>query len=120
MVREAFLQGAALVAGLQPCDLERMRNGQLVLVERLLRFGNELNQAQSPTDVRGRSADTGRDTFDCVRVRLQLNERSVSLRFIERMHVHSLDVLDLSSVRKKRSTTYTTVDSQRHGILIYS
>jgi len=94
MMREAFLQGSALVVGLQPCDLERMRNGQLVLVERLLRFGNELNQAQSPTDVRGRSADTGRDTFDCVRVRLQLNERSVSLRFIERMHVHSLDVLD--------------------------
>jgi hypothetical protein len=31
-----------------------------------------------------------------------------------------LQVIELSSVRKKRSTTCTTVDSQRPGILIYS
>ena len=70
MMREAFLQGSALVVRLQPCDIERMRNGQLVLIERLFPFGNELNQAQSPADVRGRSADTGRDGFDGVGVGL--------------------------------------------------
>jgi ParB family transcriptional regulator, chromosome partitioning protein len=31
-----------------------------------------------------------------------------------------LQLVELSSVRKKRSTTCTTVDSQRPGILIYS
>src|ERR1700756_4132278 len=82
MMREAFLQGSALVVRLQPCDLERMSNGQLVLIERLFRFGNQLNQTQSPADVRGRSVNAGRDGFDGVGVGLQLNERSVSLRFV--------------------------------------
>jgi hypothetical protein len=41
MTREAFLQGSALVVRLQPCDLESMSNGQLVLIERLFRFGNQ-------------------------------------------------------------------------------
>ena len=45
ILRKAFLQSAALVIRLQPCDLKRMGNRQLRLVERLLRFGNELNQA---------------------------------------------------------------------------
>ena len=81
-MREAFLQGAALVVGLQACDLERMGNGQLALIEGLLRFGNELNQAQSPADIRGRPANAGRDSFDGVRVGLELNERGVSLRFV--------------------------------------
>src|SRR6266436_7660554 len=94
MMREAFLQGSVLVVGLQPCNLERMRNGQLVLVERLLCFGNELNQAQPPTHVRGRPADAGRNGFDGVRVGLQLNQRGVSLRLIERVYVRSLDVLN--------------------------
>jgi hypothetical protein len=94
MMREAFLQGAALVVGLQACDLERMGNRQLGLVERLLRFWNKLNQAQSPADVCGRPANAASDGFHSVGVGLQLNERGVSLRFIERMHVHSLDVLN--------------------------
>jgi len=34
---------------LDSCDLERVGNGQLALVECLLRFGNELNQAPSST-----------------------------------------------------------------------
>lgn len=70
MMRETFLQGSPLVVGLQACNLEGMSNGQLVLVERLLRFGNELNQAQSSADVRGRPANAGRDGFDGVRVGL--------------------------------------------------
>src|SRR2546429_523242 len=93
MMWEAFLQGSALVVRLQPCHLERMSNAQLILIERLLRFGNELNQTQSPADVRGRPANAGRDTFDGVGVGMQLNQRGVSLRLIERVYVHSLDVL---------------------------
>src|SRR6185437_16177250 len=93
MMRKAFLQGSALVVRLQPCDLERMSNGQLVLVERLLRFGNELNQTQSPADVRGRSANAARDAFNGVGVGLEVNQGGISLRLIKRMHVHALHVL---------------------------
>jgi hypothetical protein len=71
-----------------------MSNCQLVLIERLLRFENELNQTESPADVCGRPANSGSDAFDRVGVGLQLNEGGVSLRLIERMHVYSLDVLD--------------------------
>ena len=48
VLREAFLQSTALVIRLEPCDFEGVGNRQLVLIECLLRFGNELNQAQSP------------------------------------------------------------------------
>jgi hypothetical protein len=46
VLREAFLQSPALVIRLQSGDFKRMSNCQLVLIERLPRFGNELNQAQ--------------------------------------------------------------------------
>jgi hypothetical protein len=71
-----------------------MGNRQLVVIERLLRFGNELNQAQASADVRGRSANSGSDSFDSVCVGLKVNEGGVSLRLVEWMRVHALHVLD--------------------------
>ena len=52
----------------------------------------------------------GSNAFNDVSVGLKFDEGGVSLRLLERMHVHALHVLDLSSVRKKCSTTYTKVD----------
>lgn len=83
-----------MVGRLEPCDLEGMGNRQLVLIECLLRLGDELNQAQSPVHVRGRSANSCGDGFDGVSVGLKFDEGGVSLRLIERMHVHALHVLD--------------------------
>ena len=57
-----------------------MSNRQLVLVECLLRFGNELNQAQSSADVRWRSANSCGDGLDGVGVGFELNQRGVALR----------------------------------------
>src|SRR5882724_6922804 len=74
VLREAFLQSAALVIRLEPRDFEGMSNSQLIVIERLLRLGNQLNQAQSSADVRGRSANSRGDGFDGVSVRLKLNE----------------------------------------------
>src|SRR5713226_7821540 len=97
-----------------------MSNRQLVLIERLLRFAYELNQAQPSVYVGGRSANSVSNAFNGVSVGLKFDEGGVSLCLVERMHVHALHVFNLSSVRKKRSTTYTMVVSQRSGILIYS
>jgi len=58
-----------------------MSNRQLVLIERLLGFGNKLNQAQPPAYVRGRSANSGSDAFDGVSVGLKFNEGGVSLDY---------------------------------------
>ena len=78
-----------------------MGNRQLVVVERLLGFGNELNQAQPPAYVRGRSANSQRNAFDGVSVGLKFDEGGVSLRLVERMHVHALDVFNLSLARRR-------------------
>jgi len=71
-----------------------MSNCQLRLIERLPRFGNELKQSQSSTHVLRRSANSGSDDFDGVGIGLDFNQGSISLRFIERMHAYTLDVLD--------------------------
>jgi len=79
---------------LQPCDFEGVGNRQLVVIEGLLRFGNELNQAQSSTHVLRRSANSGSDAFDSVGVGLKFDEGGVTLRLIEWVHVHALHVFN--------------------------
>ena len=77
---------------MQPCDFKRMSNRKLVLIEGLLRFGNKLNQAQSPIHVCRRSANSGGNAFNGVSVGLKFDEGDITLRLIEWMHVHALHV----------------------------
>lgn len=60
------------------------------------------------------------NSLDRVGVRLHVHERRVAACLVEFVHVSALQVLDLSLVRKKLSTTYTTAFSERCGIVIYN
>ncbi len=70
MLREAFLQSALLVIRLQASHFEGVRHSELGFVERLSRFGNEMQKAEPSIHISLRPSHFCGDGFNRVSLRL--------------------------------------------------
>jgi hypothetical protein len=85
--------------------------GDLVFQKCLGHGRYQVSESDTPIDICLALASTGRDGGDRVRRLSEFQERLETQSFLKRVDVLALQVLNLSLVLKKHSTTYTTVES---------
>jgi hypothetical protein len=112
-VRIAFLPASGqrflLLLRLQLRQEKRMAQADFVFGEGFDRRGRKLGQAKARCHIPGAFAAFGRNEFDGICRLVKAQKRSEALSLVERMHVATLEVFDLSLVLQKVSMTYTTM-----------
>jgi hypothetical protein len=91
-------------------DQQSVADGDLVFQERLSHGRYEVSESNATVDVCLTLASTGRDGGDGVGRFSEFQKRLETQSFLKRVDVLALQVLNLSLVLKKHSTTYTTVE----------
>src|SRR5271155_1170373 len=105
---EASRERLFLLVGRQLGQQERMTDANFVPVESFDRARNEVDQLQPSGNEGRRLPCFCCDLFDGIGRLLQIEKRLEPLRFLHWVNVGTNQVLDLSLVRQKLSTTSTT------------
>jgi hypothetical protein len=113
VIGETLLQGAALVTGLKPRDFKRMCYGQFAHVKCLLDFLDKVRQTQPCIDIFLGAPDFLGKGFDGIGVGLQLHQGRIAPRFVEFVHVGTLQVFDELQFEAFRVRQFA--DARRNG-----
>jgi hypothetical protein len=92
-------------------DQQSVAYGDLVFQERLGHWGYEVSESDTTVNIRLALASAGRYGGDGVGRLSEFQERLETQSLFKRVNVLALQVLNLSLVPKRHSTTYTTVES---------
>jgi hypothetical protein len=99
-----------LLRGGELGDQQSVADGDLVFQERLGHGRYKVSEPNATVDICLAFSSAGRDGGDGVGRLPEFQKRFETQSFLQRVYVFALQILNLSLVLKKHSTTYTTVE----------